>query len=148
MSETTFNIGLKLLDNYLFEIDFGEFGNLITDLPAPTGNGEGPDPEHLLAASVANCLAASLLFAIRKFKGDLGEITANVQTTLARRDGRMRIAGVRVELRLGAHADALPEIERVLGQFEEFCTVTESVRSGIPVTVTVADAGGRLLKTG
>lgn len=35
MDEKTFNISLKLLENYLFEIDFGEFGNIMSDEPPP-----------------------------------------------------------------------------------------------------------------
>ena len=36
--------------------------------PPPLGQGSGPSPMQLLAASVGNCLSASLLFALRKFK--------------------------------------------------------------------------------
>jgi organic hydroperoxide reductase OsmC/OhrA len=32
--------------------------------------------------------------------------------------------------------------ERLLQQFEDFCVVTESVRQGVPVDVTVRDPGG------
>jgi hypothetical protein len=34
----------------------------------------------------------------------------------------------------------------VLGQFEEFCTVSQSVRAGIPIRVQVKDARGAILK--
>ncbi len=34
-----------------------------------------------------------------------------------------------------------------LAQFQDFCTVTESVQAGIPVAVTVEDATGRLLRS-
>jgi hypothetical protein len=40
----------------------------------------------------------------------------------------------------------LQHLDRVLEQFEEFCTVTQSVRAGIPVTVHVIDASGAVLK--
>ena len=36
-------------------------------------------------------------------------------------------------------------LDRLLAQFEDFCLVTESVRQGVPVTVSVSDAGGALL---
>jgi hypothetical protein len=42
----------------------------LTDEPPPLGQGAGPNPSRLLAASVANCLSASLLFALRKFNPD------------------------------------------------------------------------------
>jgi hypothetical protein len=36
----------------------------------------------------------------------------------------------------------LHALERVLGQFEDFCIVTQSVRAGIAVDVRVVDAEG------
>jgi hypothetical protein len=39
----------------------------------------------------------------------------------------------------------MPRIDRVLEQFQRFCTVSESVKAGIPVAVTVEDGGGRRL---
>ena len=41
---------------------------LHSDEPPPLGTGSGPSPTQLLAAAVGNCLAASLLFALKKFK--------------------------------------------------------------------------------
>jgi hypothetical protein len=43
-------------------------------------------------------------------------------------------------------AASLEQVDRVLAQFEEFCTVTQSVRQGIPVTVEVFDGEGQQLK--
>lgn len=146
MENTSFQVEMRLLDNYLFEIDFGEFGNLISDEPLPLGGGEGPNPVRLLAASVGNCLAASLLFAVRKFKEDPGEMTASVSGELERRDGRWRVATFDVQLKLGNAAAAIPHLDRVLQQFEEFCIVTQSVREGIPVQVRVVDGEGRVVK--
>jgi uncharacterized OsmC-like protein len=146
MAENSFQIRLRLLDNYLFEIDFGEFGNLISDEPPPLGGGEGPNPVRLLAASVGNCLAASLVFAIRKFKEEPGEVSATVNGELERREGRWRVASIQVRITLGNRADAIPHLERALQQFEEFCVVTQSVRDGIPVQVEVVDAAGVVVK--
>jgi hypothetical protein len=39
-------------------------------------------------------------------------------------------------------------MQRALAQFEDFCTVTESVKRGIPVAVTVVDSAGTVLQTG
>lgn len=41
---------------------------LVTDEPPPLGGDAGPNPARLLGTAVANCLAASLLFSMRKFK--------------------------------------------------------------------------------
>lgn len=143
---STFSVSLELLENYLFQIDFGEFGNLMTDEPEPLGSGEGPNPARLLAAAVANCLAASLIFAVRKFREDPGKVTASVTGALTRVEGRLRIGSMKVQIRLGNPAEAIPHLQRVLAQFEDFCVVTQSVRSGIAVEVEVVDSSGAVQK--
>ncbi|WP_206750106.1 OsmC family protein [Pseudidiomarina taiwanensis] len=145
MENPSFSVTMQLIDNYKFEIDFAEFGQIITDEPAPLGGGEGPNPSRLLAAAVANCMAASLMFAIRKFKGDPGQVSATVSGTMERIDGRWRVVTLAVDLKLGNHAVALPNLDRVLSQFENFCVVTQSVRAGIEVKVRVFDETGQEL---
>mgnify|MGYP001291930154 CR=1 FL=1 len=147
MSTPAFAAKLTLIDHYKFEIDFGEFGKIITDEHEPVGHGEGPGPSQLLAAAVANCLAASLMFAIRKFKGDPGRVTATVEGDLERVDGRLRVTSMNVELNLGQAAEVLERLDRALEQFENFCVVTQSVRQGIDVAVTVRDSTGKILKS-
>jgi len=146
MDQKKFNVSLELVENYLFKIDFGDFGTFMTDEPEPLGSGEGPGPSALLGASVANCLAASLLFAIRKFKEDPGEVSATCEGVIERLDGRWKIVTLNVDVRLGANADTLSHIDRALEQFEDFCVVTQSVRQGIDVNVSVFDGGGEQVK--
>lgn len=142
MKENQFSVKLKLIENYLFQIDFGEFGNLLTDEPAPMGGGEGPDPASLLAAAVVNCLSASLMFAFRKYKDDAGELTATVTGTVDRVGKFQRITQLNVQMQLGAASADLPNLDKVVSQFENFCTVTESVRSGVPVSIEILDSEG------
>lgn len=142
MEDKSFSVKLKLLENYLFEVDFGDFGNVITDEPEPLGGGEGPNPVRMLAASIANCLAASLLFSIRKFKEDPGTISAEISGTLERVEGKWRAPRMAVNLHLGNSQGSIPHIERALKTFEDFCIVKQSVRSGIEVDVSVFDSTG------
>lgn len=146
MSEQSFTVKLKLLENYLFQIDFAEMGNIMTDEPEPLGDGEGPNPVRLLAASVANCLAASLMFSLRKFKQEPGEVTAEVSGEMLRKDGRLRVEGLKVDIHLGNSADQLEHLQRALEQFEDFCVVTQSVREGIAVDVNVFDSHNEKIK--
>lgn len=146
MSESnSFIVHMRLLSGFKFEIDFGDAGQVVSDEPPPLGEGDGPNPSRLLAAAVANCLAASLLFAVRKFKEDPGQVSAQVQGNLERQGGRWRISKLEVELNLGADAASMPHLERALSQFENFCVVTQSVRQGIDVSVRVTDSTGQLV---
>ena len=133
--------------NYQFLVDFGDaLPTLNADLPAPLGQGEGPSPEHLLLAAVANCLSASLLFSLQKYKQDPGTVRATATATIGRNeDKRLRVTGVDVALSLGKPAAELEHLDRVLAQFEAFCTVTQSVRTGMDVRLTVSDATGQRL---
>lgn len=53
---------------------------------------------------------------------------------------RLRIQGIKVSIKLGVEAENLEHLDRVLAQFEEFCTVSMSVKQGIPIAVQVSDS--------
>lgn len=142
MSDTV-RVTITRQTGYRFLVDFGEgLPDTVADEPPPLGEGAGPNPNQLLLAGVANCLSASLLFALQKFKQDPGAVTATATATLARNEAkRLRIAGIEVQLSLAKAAHELEHLDRALAQFEDFCTVTQSVRQGIPVAVRVSVAG-------
>jgi uncharacterized OsmC-like protein len=148
MSEDKFRLKLTQESDFRFLVEFPgtELQALEVDESPPVGGHAGPDPARLLATSVANCLAASLLFALRKFKNQPEPITADVEVTMARNEAkRLRIGNIAVSLSLGRAEAEFAQLERVLAQFEDFCIVTQSVRGGIPVEVSVRDSEGKLL---
>ncbi len=142
------SVALRQEKDYAFVNDFGGgAGTLRSDEPAPLGGGSGPSPVQLLASAVGNCLAASLLFALRKFKQSPEPIRARVEAQVGRNEEkRLRVQGLKVRLDLGAPAASLQHLDKALAQFEEFCTVTQSVRAAVPVDVQVFDAQGKQLK--
>jgi uncharacterized OsmC-like protein len=148
MSSENTTVTLTRQSGYRFLVDFGEqLPQLLADEPAPLGEGSGPAPSHLLLAAVANCLGASLLFALQKFKQDPGELKATAVAELGRNEARrLRLQGIRVQLELGRPAADLEHLDRVLSQFEDFCTVSMSVRQGIDIRVTVQDSTGAVVK--
>jgi uncharacterized OsmC-like protein len=148
MSDPAPTVRLTQVLDYQFEVDFcGAGPKLLADEPAPLGKGEGPSPVQLLASSVGNCLAASLLFALRKFKQQPDPITCLVEAEVGRNaEGRLRVLSLTARLTLGVPAKALEHLDRVLGSFESYCTVTQSVSPGIPVHVAVFDLDGVRLK--
>lgn len=142
--------GIRIVQDggYRFTVDFGGLvAGLAVDEAPPAGEGFGPCPEQLLVAAVSNCLCASLVFALGKFRQEAGGVAADAHCRIVRNaEGRLRIGGIEVAIALGCPADDLPRLDRVLAQFERFCTVSQSVEAGIPVTVSVADATGRRLR--
>lgn len=148
MSEKSITVHLQQQADYRFDIRFDETMPVLTsDEPAPLGTGLGPSPVQLLCAAVGNCLSDSLLFAFRKFKQTPEPIHCEVQAVIGRNEqGRMRVLKMDAKLKLGVAANQLEHADRVLSQFEEFCTVTQSVGQGIPIHTRVLDAHGVILK--
>jgi uncharacterized OsmC-like protein len=141
-------VHLHQQQDYRFEIRFGEaLPALQADEGPPLGGGAGPTPVQLLAAAVGNCLSASLLFALRKYKQAPEPIACAVDAQVGRNaDGRLRVLGLDVRLTLGVPAARLEHLERVLASFEAYCTVTQSVTAAIPVKLSVFDSLGAQLK--
>jgi organic hydroperoxide reductase OsmC/OhrA len=142
------SITLKQLSGYRFEIDFGSaFPAMTVDEPVPIGNGAGPCAEQLVIAAVANCLAASLAFALGKYRQEARGIEARSACRIVRNaEGRLRIAGIDVAIALGTEMHDLDRMNRVLAQFERFCTVSESIKAGIAVNVSITDRAGVRLR--
>lgn len=109
------------------------------DEPSPLGEGQGPNPAALLATAVGNCLASSLLFCAHKAHVPIESFAATAEAHLARNErGRYRLQRVTVELLPVLPAADLDRLERCKQLFEDYCIVTESVRAGFDVQVTVA----------
>jgi uncharacterized OsmC-like protein len=142
MSESNIRVRLEQTQDYQFQVNFGDaVPILLADEPVPLGHGKGPSPVQLLAAAVGNCLSDSLLFALRKFKQVPEPLRCDVEAQVGRNsEGRMRVLQIRAVLTLGVPAAKLEHLDRVLDQFESFCTVTQSVGLGIPVVVEVFDS--------
>jgi len=127
---------------YRFQIRFDKaYAPIVADEPPPLGKDAGPNPARLLAGAIGNCLAASLVFCLGK-KGVKVEhgIEATVDMQIVRTpERRLRIGPVKVTLHVppGVPAEAVDGCREV---FEDFCTVTASVRRGIDVDVALVTA--------
>ena len=141
-------VRLEQQEAFRFAIDFGAGKPvLIGDEGPPLGQGAGPSPVELLAAAVGNCLSDSLHFALAKFKQDHGGIRTVVHAEIGRNaEGRMRVTSMQVSVTLKAVAASMSHLDRVLSQFEGFCTVAQSVGQGLPIEVLVYDGAGARLK--
>ena len=139
----SFAISLTLQRDYqmLVQFDAPVEETLLVDEAPPLGAGFGPAPSRLLASAVLSCLSASLLFCLRKSRIDVDELKARAEAELERNEkGRLRIARINVTLEPVLGEEDATRIQRCVGLFEDFCTVTASVREGIDVSVTVEPA--------
>lgn len=148
MSDAIVTVHLVQVHDYQFDASFGPAVPVLRcDEPPPLGQGAGPTPVQLLAAAVGNCLSDSLLFALRKFKQAPEPISTEITAEVGRNaEGRVRVLAMHARLTLGVLAGQLEHLDRVLGSFETYCTVTQSVGQGIPISVQVFDAQGSQLR--
>jgi len=140
-----FKVSLELLEDYVFKVDFDEMGYIITDEAPPLGKGEGPNPSRLVATAVANCLSASLIFALSKKKQKPKNVKARAEGNLHRVNGLWRIEKINVSLHVDTDGIDKTILNDVLGIFEDYCIVTQSIREGIPVSLSVNDLKGNKL---
>ncbi len=140
MKDNTFTVTLTRRDGYEFAVRFDPetAPGLTVDEPPPLGGGAGPNPSALLGAAVGGCLGASLLFCLQKSRVPVAGMETEVSGTIERNEaGRLRVS--RIEVRLAPEleeADAA-RVKRCVDLFEDFCTVTQSVRQGIDIDAVV-----------
>ena len=135
-----FTIERDQVEDYAFRVRFDkeQFPPLDMDEPVPLGKDSGPNASRVLAAAIGNCLSASLLFCARKGRVEIGPIRTKISVRTARNERkRLRIVGVRVEIDPQVPEPDRQQALRCLDLFEDYCVVTQSIRQGIPVEVSV-----------
>jgi uncharacterized OsmC-like protein len=131
---------LKLIQGYKFRVEFDVAGipDIVVDELRPTGENSGPNPTRLLSVAVGHCLSSSLLFCLSKARISVRDLETTVKTTTERNEeGRLRIKSIEVQIHLDMDKRDKTRISRCVEIFENYCTVTQSVRKGIGVTVNV-----------
>jgi uncharacterized OsmC-like protein len=135
-----FSITLDQVQDYEFRVKFDkeQLEDLMTDEPPPLGRDRAPNASRLLAAAVGNCLSASLVFCARKARLNMQGLHTEVAVQYARNEkGRLRIGKIEVVIEPKFDESQPEKAERCLGLFEDYCVVTQSVRHGTPISVSV-----------
>jgi uncharacterized OsmC-like protein len=138
--EKIFSVSIERENGFVFRVDFGldEVEDLIMDEPEPVGAGSGPNASRVLAAAVANCLSASLIFCLQRAKAEVKGMRTRAEGRMRRNEeGRWRIAEIDVEITPDVDPEFRSQMERCLSIFEDFCIVSKSIEQGIPLNVTV-----------
>lgn len=139
-----FAIRVEQVDGFDFRVEFDKesFAPVMLDEPPPLGHDHAPNAARFLAAAIGNCLAASLVFCLRRSKVAANDVSADVEVEIVRNEEkRLRIGRVDVTLHTSIPAND-PALASCLGTFEDFCIVTQSVRKGIDVAVRVEGPRG------
>ncbi len=137
---TQFDVTMEQKEAFLFEVAFDnpDHDPVFLDEPKPLGRDAAPNAARLLAAAIGNCLSASLVFCVQKYGATLQGLRTRVHVEIVRNEHkRLRIGRIDVQITTppGVEAAAL---QKCLPTFEDFCTVTASIRQGIAVDVKVA----------
>jgi uncharacterized OsmC-like protein len=149
MDDKTIKAHLKREEGFRLRVGFpgSDISDLIVDEPPPLGEDAGPKATQLVATAVGTCLSHSLLFCLQRSRTEVEELETEVTATVSRNEeGRLRISGIQVTITPllapdapGEEGKARGRLERCKGLFEDFCTVAESLKGGIPVEVSVAE---------
>lgn len=142
MSEVVseFTVSIDQVADYEFRVKFDNspLAPLTVDEGPPLGKSAGPSPSRLLGAAVGSCLSASLLFCARKAKLEVKDIRTKVRVQTVRNEQRrLRIGKIQVEIAPEIAVADVDRAARCLDLFEDYCTVTQSVRSGVDISVHV-----------
>ena len=140
LSERSIVTKLELLNGYKFKVksDVDYLPIMLVDELKPEGDGLGPDPPHLLSIAVGHCMSSSLIYCLKKARVLIKNIETTVTTNLFRNEkGRLRIKNIDIQIDLTVKEVEKSRVNRCLVIFEDYCTVTQSIRKGIEVTLCV-----------
>jgi len=131
---------LEFLEGYKFKVSFDEedIPSLIVDEMKPIGDSLAPNPTRLLSTAVGHCLSSSLLFCLSKARVKIKRLETTIKTNLARnKEGYRRIETLDVQIHLEVDEQDKQRVPSCLKIFENYCTVTQSIRKGIEVKVNI-----------
>ena len=136
-------VSIELIEDLTFKLNLENpvLPELLVDETHDVNSPEalGPDPSKLLIAAVMGCLNASLAFCLKKAHIPLKGMKAQGMLTSRRNEqGFWRVSEIDVEIFPEIEIEkGIPRMEKCLDIFHNYCTITQSVRQGIPVNVTI-----------
>lgn len=129
-----------MVDGYKFNVqsDVDYIPAFLVDETKPEGDGLGPNPPRLLAAAIGHCMSSSLIFCLKKARIPIKKLETTVKMNLFRNEkGYRRIRSIDIQIELKVNEEDNTRIQRCLTLFEDYCTVTQSIRQGIEVNVNI-----------
>lgn len=142
LKERTIKAKVNLERDMIFKCDLGEISLgdcLIDETNKNLSEMLGPNAAHLLAMAVLGCLSSSYVFCFSKRDFTVKNLEAEAIVTIFRNEkGFMRVK--KIDVTINPKIDS-PEMRKRAIQcqkmFEQYCTITASIREGIDVNVSV-----------
>ncbi|MHA1884502.1 MAG: OsmC family protein [Promethearchaeota archaeon] len=142
MPESQVKVKLSLEKDMIFKCDLGDLrikDCIIDETNKIESEMLGPDASRLLAMAVLGCLSASFIFCFSKRDFTIDDLEAEAIVTIFRNEkGFVRVKKIDVNINPEIKN---PEIQKRANQckkmFEQYCTITASVREGIDINVNV-----------
>ncbi len=135
------HVTVDQVERYRFEVSYPgtNLRALTVDEPPPVGGGAGPDPALALAGAVGHCLSSTLFNSLERSRVRATPIRTAVTLTFGRNErGRKRVSALEVRIECAPQDESDRErFDRCVAIFEDYCTVTGSVREGIRVRTEV-----------
>lgn len=137
-----FDIDMHFVEGYQFQTQAHEGQQLhgapfLSDEPDPVGAASAPATPALLATAVAHCLSASLLETGRRARVPITGIRTRATAVVEpNAEGNPRIARIEVDLAPSLEHDH-PRKQRCEEVFQNYCTVSSSLKSAIDIDVNV-----------
>ncbi len=146
MSDLRKTVELTQLEKYRFGAHYPDppGGRLVLDEPPPTGGGAGVNPLQTLATAIGHCMSSTLVSTLERAHVEVAPIRTVVELEVGRNErDRLRVRHISVQiLTAPLHAEDQGRFDRGISIFEDFCTVTGSVRGRIAVESRVAPNAG------
>lgn len=129
------------VERYRFELTYPGTSLLpeTVDEGPPLGGGSGPDPALALAGAVGHCLSSTFFNTLERSRVRATPLRTTVVLAFGRNTkGRKRVAAMDVTIECAPLDPADREkFDRAASIFEDYCTVTGSVREGVQVQAAV-----------
>ena len=135
------SVTVDQVERYRFEVNYPgtTLRPLTVDEPLPIGTGGGPDPALALAGAVGHCLSSTLFNSLERSRVRTTPIRTAVTVAFGRNErGRKRVTSLDVHIQCAPLDESDRErFDRCVAIFEDYCTVTGSVREGVRVSTEV-----------
>jgi len=135
-------VKIKLERDMIFKYDLGNIkpiNSYIDETNKKESDMLGPNAAYLLAMAVLGCLNGSFIFCLKKRDFTIEDLEAEAVVSISRNDkGFLRVRKIDVNIKPKINTpDMRKRADQCKKMFEQYCTITASIREGIDVEVNL-----------